>query len=184
MARICHHEAGHTLLKYALGVKQGPLSVNTDYRRGPGGVVIASHSGLCDGWHAPGGIRRAVAPKESILIRIDESNFFACWKLFLRPAMINVAGHASEWKFCRANGLPFAANSSADRDNAEREARRTWACGGRNGDALLRLAWRETQTMLEIPAIWKAVEVVEAALFSGLLWREPPDPRPGDRSRH
>lgn len=33
--------------------------------------------------------------------------------------------------------------------------------------------------MLEIPAIWKAVEVVEAALFSGLLWREPADPRPG-----
>jgi DNA end-binding protein Ku len=35
-------------------------------------------------------------------------------------------------EFCRAKGLPFAANSSADRDNAEREARRTWACGGRH----------------------------------------------------
>jgi hypothetical protein len=91
MARICHHEAGHAVLKYALGVPQGALSVTTHYRRGPGGVVLASHSGLCDGWYAPGEIRRPVAPKESIPVRIDESNFFACWKLFLRPAMFNMA---------------------------------------------------------------------------------------------
>lgn len=122
MARICHHEAGHALLKYALGVKQGPLSVNTDYRRGPGGVVIASHSGLCDGWHAPGGIRRPVAPKESILIRIDELNFFACWKLFLRPAMINLPGTPANGNFagpmaCRSRRTqaPIATMPSARR---------------------------------------------------------------------
>jgi hypothetical protein len=34
--------------------------------------------------------------------------------------------------------------------------------------------------MLDDPTVWKAVGVVEAALFSGLLWREPADPRPGD----
>jgi hypothetical protein len=181
MARICHHESGHAVLKYALGLRQGALSVSTHYHRGPGGVVIASHSGLCDGWFAPGEIRRPVPPKESIPVRIDESNFFACWKLFLRPAMINVAGHAAERKYCRANGLPFAANSTSDRDNAEREARRTWACAGRNGEAMLRLVWRETQRMLDDPMVWKAVQVIEAALFSGILWREPADPRPGDR---
>jgi hypothetical protein len=46
---------------------------------------------------------------------------------------------------------------------------------------MLRLAWRQTQNLLEMPDIWHAVEAVEAALFSGLLWREPPDPRPDDR---
>jgi hypothetical protein len=42
------------------------------------------------------------------------------------------------------------------------------------------LAWARTQHLLEIPEVWRAVEAVEGALFSGLLWREPPDPRPGD----
>jgi hypothetical protein len=78
--------------------------------------------------------------------------------------------------------LPFAANSIIDRDACERAARQTWACAGRNGEALLRLAWARTQTLLEMPEVWKAVEFIEGKLFSGILWRELPDPRPGDRA--
>jgi hypothetical protein len=58
-----------------------------------------------------------------------------------------------------------------------------WAAAARDGDAFLRLAWGKAQKFLMIPEIWRAVCAVEAALFSGLIWAEPGDPRPGDSAQ-
>jgi hypothetical protein len=55
------------------------------------------------------------------------------------------------------------------------------ATAGRDGAAFIRLAWREACRLMDEPLIWRAVQAVEGELFSGLLHREPMDPRPGDR---
>jgi hypothetical protein len=51
---------------------------------------------------------------------------------------------------------------------------------GRGGDALVRLAWRSTCQLMDVPLVWRAVQAVKAGLFSGLLRLEAADPRPGD----
>jgi hypothetical protein len=56
-----------------------------------------------------------------------------------------------------------------------------WTTAGRDGDAFVRLAWREACRLVGHPLIWKAIGAVEAELFSGLLRLEPADPQPGDR---
>jgi hypothetical protein len=55
-----------------------------------------------------------------------------------------------------------------------------WLTAGRDGDAFVRLAWREACRLMDVPLIWKAIGAVEGELFSGLLRQEPADPRPGD----
>ena len=62
----------------------------------------------------------------------------------------------------------------------ERVSRFVWLMAGRDGAAFTRLAWREACRLMDVPLIWKAIEAVEAELFSGLLRLEPADPRPGD----
>jgi hypothetical protein len=179
VAAIANHEAGHSVLKFALGVQQGALSVTTIYHRGPYGTY-AVNTGVSEPWREPGEIICPATQKGKLPVSLNVANPFACWKPFLLSAMIATAGHAAQRKYCASQGLPIRAGSEGDREACELEARRCWACAGRNGEALLRHAWARTQHLLEIPEVWKAVEAVEAALFSGLLWKEWPNPRPGD----
>jgi hypothetical protein len=51
---------------------------------------------------------------------------------------------------------------------------------GRDGDALVRLAWRDACRLMDEPVIWRAIEAVKAGLFSGLLRLEAADHQPGD----
>jgi hypothetical protein len=180
VAAIANHEAAHTVVRYALGSRSGAVSVKTIYGRGPNGVTQAMVTGVSEPWREPGDIIWPATPKQKIPVSLAATNIFACWRPFLRSAMVTCAGHAAQRKYCASQGLPIRAGSEGDRESCERDARRTWACAGRDGQAMLRLAWARTQLMLDDPTVWKAVGVVEAALFSGLLWREPADPRPGD----
>jgi hypothetical protein len=173
---ICVHEAGHAVMRFLLGDRSGSVWVKTHYLNGPG-VVVAMNSGRSNAFFPPGEIEKPRKPKD-IAVFIDPI-VFMCWAPMLRNAMITCAGHASQMKYCRANGVPFAAGSDSDRQNCEYESRRCWMRAGRNGHAMLRHAWAQTQRLLEIPAVWRAVQEVEASLFSGLLWKEPADPRPG-----
>jgi hypothetical protein len=165
-------------LKFALGCGQGPVSVTVRYHRAANGVY-AGYSGHSAERLAPGEIARPRQTPQDIQISLDGEPFM-CWRPMLRFAMIHCGGHASERRYLQSQGLPFTARSGSDREACEIEARRTLACAGRNGEAMLRHAWAQTQRLLEIPQVWRAVQAVEAALFSGLLWREPNDPRPGD----
>jgi hypothetical protein len=180
VAAIANHEAAHTVVRYALGSRSGAVSVKTIYGRGPNGVTQAMVTGVSEPWREPGDFIWLATPKGNIPVSLGAINIFACWRPFLRSAMVTCAGHAAQRKYCASQGLPIRAGSEGDRESCERDARRTWACAGRDGQAMLRLAWARTQTLLEMPEVWKAVQAVEAALFSGLLWREPPDPGPGD----
>jgi hypothetical protein len=181
LAGTTHHEAAHSVFKYALGCKQGKTSVTVNYHRAANGAVYVGHSGLSGAWRTLGEIAPPRQKPQDIHVSLD-GEALMCWRPMMRRAMIATAGHASERRYLQSQGLPFTARSGDDREDCEIEARRCWACAGRNGEALLRLAWRETQTLLEDPAIWRAVEAVEGKLFSGILWREPSDPRPGDRA--
>jgi hypothetical protein len=179
LAGTTHHEAAHGVFKYALGCGQGPVSVTLNYRRSANGAVYVGHSGLSGARRAPGEIPPPRQKPQDIPISLD-SDIFMCWRPMMRLTMIAAAGHASERQYFKSQGLPFTARSGDDREACEIEARRCFACSGRNGNALLRLAWHKTQTMLDDPQIWRAVQAVEGALFSGILWKEPADPRPGD----
>jgi hypothetical protein len=179
LAAICVHEAGHAVVRFLLGNRSGSVWVKTHYRRGEDGVVWAGNSGRSNTWLPPGEIEKPREPKD-IPIFLDPI-VFMCWRPMLRNSMITCAGHASHMKYCRANGVPFAAGSDSDRQSCEWESRRCWMRAGRNGEGMLRLAWALTQRLLEIPQVWRAVQAVEAALFSGLLWREPPNPHRGDQ---
>jgi hypothetical protein len=180
LASTCVHEAAHIVTMYGLGGRPGSVSVSTYYRAGPDGITWAANSGRSFPWVPPGKIARTYEDCPSVPVPREVRDAIVCWRPFIRNVMVACAGHGSELKYCRANGLRFMARSRSDRSDCEYESRLCWALAGRDGSALLRLAWRETQRMLEIPEVWKAIGAVEAALFSGLLWREPPDPRAGD----
>jgi hypothetical protein len=136
-------------------------------------------TGVSEPWREPKDIIWPSTPKGKIPVSLDVTNPFSCWKPFFEKCDGRVRWPCRPAKVLRESRATYSGGSEGDREACERDARRTWACAGRDGDALLRLVWARTQLILEIPEVWRAVEAVEASLFSGLLWREPPDPHPG-----
>lgn len=180
LAASCVHEAAHIVTMFCLGGRPGSISVTTYYRAGPDGIW-AGNSGRTFPWAPPGKVALTWAECPSVPVPLQVNDAITCWRPFIRNVIVACAGHAAEMRYLRSQGLPFMSRSHTDRSDCDYEARRCWTLAGRDGSALMRLCWRETQTMLEDPQVWRAVQAVEAALFSGLLWREPSDPRPGDR---
>ena len=84
-------------------------------------------------------------------------------------------------KYRAQAGLSRVHVGDSDARPVEWYRRFVWLTAGRDGIAFARLAWREACRLVDEPLIWWAVQAVEAELFSGLLQREPTDPRPGDK---
>ena len=182
-ACTCVHEAGHTVVRYALGFHAGPTVVQTRFEK-EHDLLWATTCGVsCPQRDKPlpddiGEI--GTGDKIEIVRELGDDDPLMCWRPFFASAIITCGGHAAERKFRILSVLPVSARSAGDRYLCENYARDFWNASGCDGDAFLRMAWRMTQKFLDIPQIWRAVCAVEAALFSGYIWRESDDPRAGD----
>jgi hypothetical protein len=176
MAAVCVHEASHAVAVISMGKRLDQIEVALNFERWDDGVYAAP-GGRCK---LKGVTRDAidVRPADVPLSRSREPTNF-CWLGFIKNAIVTCAGPAGEMKYRAQDGLPRGFIGASD--SLEWYSRIVWATAGRDGAAFARLAWREACRLMDVPVIWKAVQAVEAELFSGLLRLEPADPRPGDR---
>jgi hypothetical protein len=178
MASLCVHEAGHAVAVISTGDRLESVKVELYFGRAHGGGVTASVRGNC---------RRKMVPRDtsgtspsSVVPLLWNGKFHFCWLAFLKSALVTAAGPAGEMKHRRQAGLSRGFIGDTDSQPLDRTSRFIWNTCGRDGNAFTRLAWREACRLMDEPLIWRAVQAVEAELFSGLLRLEPADPRPGD----
>jgi hypothetical protein len=105
-----------------------------------------------------------------------------CWQAYLKEMIFTCAGPVGEIKYRAQGGLPRENECFYYGDGRQLEwyKRLVWQMTGRDGDALVRLAWRDTCKLMDDPVIWRAVQAVKDGLFKGLLRLEPADHQPGD----
>jgi hypothetical protein len=120
------------------------------------------------------------APRETEAEAVPDLEPFCCWRMFLADAIVVCAGNAAVRKYAILYGLPIVAGSTDDASRGRDQAEVVRAATGRDGEAFLRMCWAKTQKILMRTDVWRAVCAVESALFSGLIWAEPGDPRAGD----
>lgn len=179
LAALCTHEAGHAVANAALNRPLKDVEVRMSFERWPAGGIVAVCGGVCriNDPEAGGMVTEAdiaVVP----LVEDMPRNF--CWRAFRRRVLVVLAGPAAEQRYRADNGLGRDNFSFADAQALEWYQRLVWSCAGRDGYAFARLMWRDACRFVDDATIWRAIEKVDAALFSGLIWQEPPDPRPGD----
>lgn len=181
MPAACVHEAGHAVMLGCTGRRIACVEVGINFIDLPDGRVAACVHGQAAPITAfPGAPDRPDRPLPLLDVRAPP---WSCWRAQLGKALFNVAGPAAETKYRSQAGLPRAPPQSwgTDCEYLDRESRFVWLKAGRDGAAFARLAWREACRLMDVPSVWEAVQTIEAELFSGLLHREPVDPRPGDK---
>jgi hypothetical protein len=178
LAALCVHEAGHAVVMVCTGERIGSIEVAMNFERAYGGAVIALVSGA---------VRRAgvTVPFEAtpagVPVRRSHDAPIYCWRAFLKSALVTCAGPGCDMKYRAQAGLSRGGIGDTDARPLEWFRRVLWTTAGRDGNAFVRLAWREACRLMDVPLIWKAIGAVEGELFRGLLRLEPADPRPGDR---
>jgi Peptidase M50B-like len=186
MAALAVHEASHAVMMVCTGGRVESIEVALNFERGYGGVVVALVSGVArkggETGHSksPAGVPLPKSPAGEPTRRPPDRLIF-CWRAFLKPALVTAAGPIGAMKYLAQGGLSRSHVGESDARYLEWCRRVLWTTAGRPGDAFVRLVWREACRLMDEPLIWKAVQAVEAELFSGLLWLGPADPRPGDR---
>jgi hypothetical protein len=178
LAAIATHEASHAVMMVCVGQRIVGVELAMNFERALGGGVRASVSG--NARRAGGTINFEASPVGIPVPRSRDAPIYCC-RAFLKSALVTCAGPAGEMKFRAQEGLPRGFIGDTDARPLEWHRRVLWTTAGRPGDAFIRLAWRATCRLMDVPLIWRAVQAVEAELFSGLLRLEPADPRPGDK---
>jgi hypothetical protein len=178
LAAVGAHEASHAAAIVSMGKPLEQIEFGLTFERDIDGKTLALPRGRCK---LKGVTRDAIdiCPSGVPLLRSHEPKY--CWRGFVKNAVITCAGPAGEMKFCSQEGLSRAYVGYTDARPLEWTTRLLWVTAGRDGAAFTRLVWREACRLIDEPLFWRAVQAVEAELFSGLLRLEPADPRPGDR---
>jgi hypothetical protein len=157
---VAHHEAGHAVLDYALGLDIERVSVGT--------TTYADRSRVFYG---------ASQTKKSSVARIGRrfkaDGFHSD---LLSYGIVAVAGPAAERKYRLRHKLPQTCfGAAADEKNICFVVKQLTK-SGRNGSAFPRLVWRRAQLSLEHPMVWSAV----SALAEHLWWTWPDDEDVGE----
>lgn len=182
---ICHHEAAHTVARFACGFSCGPTLVRQTFARREG-LLYASATGVSYPARAeplPELVKiPEITDKSEIIRGLDDADDAPVlgWQDLVPPTMISMAGNAAARKYCISKDLPVLRRSMGDLIHAENLARDVWNACSRDGDAFLKFAWRATQKILDIPEVWRAVCLVADELFRGLVVNSKPVPLHGD----
>jgi hypothetical protein len=146
---VAHHEAGHAVVGYALGIGTHCIQMRTQYS--PVESTCAPHGCWIPSKRHKAEFRRNVNRWEA------DPNAFS--HQFVLHGIATAAGAAAEYKYCRAEGLAHRALFGTDGDHKYIEStdKELFRRAGRNGYSFQRLVWQKTRKVLEHPNIWKAV---------------------------
>jgi hypothetical protein len=182
LSSVCVHEAAHRVISYVLdGATGGGTFVNVTYKPIKYGGLLVSPAGRAEQVirHNPVGFAFDENWLEVSHVLCPDADL----QSLLNWAIIICAGHAGQLKHARSVGFPLHhAPSDGDRFKLEIVARAAEFYFGRSYQAFKRLAWARACKMLDDPKVWKAVKAVDGALFSGIIWLEPENPKPFDRT--
>jgi hypothetical protein len=177
---LCVHEAGHAVANAALSRPLKDVEVRITFERWPDGRAIALCGGVCRIIDPLAGGMITEADIAALPFVEDDGRKDFCWRAFRRRVLVLLAGPAAELRYREHTGLPRDNFSHGDARALEWYQRILWVCAGRDGHAFARLIWRDACRFVEDATVWRAIEKIDGALFRGLIWQEPVDPRPGD----
>jgi hypothetical protein len=175
------HEAAHAVIAYACGWRTGKIRLVQEFHAGASGRIVAScwgqrHPRLDEGEAEP-----EIRDPAKVLFPAQHAPD-RCWGSFLKSAVIVCAGPSAERKYRLQRGLHLGTHAAGDVKSCEYIARYVWLNAGRDGQGLIRLAWRCAQEFLERPPVWRAIEMVANEVLSEFYKQEPGGyPLPGDR---
>jgi hypothetical protein len=180
MAAVCAHEASHAVAVVSMGGRIEQIEVGLRFQWYYDGKTLVKPHGMV----TPEGADKGDGQGDTLVtpssVPLDPVMPFCCFNPYLKDAIVSCAGPAGELKYRAQGWLPRETVCVSDIWALERYKRLTWLMTGRDGDALVRLAWRKTLHLMDVPVIWRAVQAVKAELFSGLLRLEPADHQAGD----
>jgi hypothetical protein len=182
IAAMCTHEAGHAVALFAMRRPLKSVEVRLSFWPWKSGGLVAAECGGATAIDDPNTMplpHVAEFPELPSLVEDDNARQL-CWRPFWNRAFSTLAGPAAEQKYRALNGLGGDGFARSDAKVMEWYNRELWNLTGRDGHAFARLIWRGACRFVDDPKVWRAIEKIDAALFSGLIWQEPPDPRPGD----
>lgn len=165
-----HHEAGHAVIGYALGFGCARLEMRETHLMPEAGDAFdpdKSGSIGSGGWFKT----RAETKKiNAALLRSTSERKVD--PILLREAIAICAGPAAERRFCFDEGMTLRGldGSGGDHRDVDEVIAKTLERSGRRRDAVLRLAWRRAQSMVNEQAIWTAIQ----ELAYELLEMDPP----------
>jgi hypothetical protein len=146
---LAFHEAGHAVCGYALGF-------------GCSRIVMSEN---CDeaGAHASCAYFSARRAQRRVYSALRAGRYST---LLARHAVVCAAGPAAERRFYMERDLPIRTLSGAIDDHREIDAvcQRIASVDERRPLAFRRMIWREAQTIVMEPVIWRAVQVLAAHL--------------------
>jgi hypothetical protein len=176
MAALCVHEASHAVAVISMGGRLDSIEVGLTFHWYYDGKTLVKSRGMV----TPEGAEQDDTLVTPSSVPLDPVMPFCCFNPYLKDAIVSCAGPAGELRYRAQGGLPRETVCVSDIWALERYKRLVWLMTGRDGDALVRLAWRDACRLMDEPIIWRAVQAVERELFSGLLRLEPAGHQPGD----
>ena len=152
-SRAAYHEAGHAVLKYALGLGLTRIFLRTTIAEDENGDLGIVYHG------------KTTSPK------LDIETQRRLHPDVLAAGVSTAAGPAAELKWCVLRGHPVRTQYGSDGDHAliDHLGAQIEKIFGRNRLAFRRLVWRRAQLALEAPVIWNAVEQL-AEYLSDTCW--------------
>jgi hypothetical protein len=184
VAALCAHEAAHAVAVISMGGRLESIEVGLAFHWYYGGKTLVKPRGLCIPMGATRDSDGALLDSDNARpsVPLDPVMPFCCFHPYLKDMIVTCAGPVGEIKYRVQGGLPRENDYFYYGDGRQLELykRLVWLMTGRDGGALVRLAWRDACRLMDEPVIWRAVQAVERELFSGLLRLEAADHQPGD----
>jgi hypothetical protein len=152
-SRAAYHEAGHAVLKYALGVGLTRIFLRTTIAEDENGDLGIVYHGM------------VTSPK------LDVETQRRLHPDVLAAGVSTAAGPAAERMWCMLRGHPVRTRYGSEGDHAliDRLAAPLEKIFGRSRPAFRRLVWRRAQLALAAPVIWNGVEQL-AEYLSDTCW--------------
>ena len=151
-SRAAYHEAGHAVLRYALGLGLTRIFSRTTIAEDENGDLGIVYHGMVTSPKLEIETQRRLHPD------------------VLAVGVSTAAGPAAELKWCVLRGHPVRTLNGSDDDHAYIDRFGSLIEKlGRNRVAFRRLVWRRAQLALEAPVIWNAIEQL-AEFLSDTCW--------------
>lgn len=159
-AALAHHEAGHAVARFLLGLE--PRDVVITVRRAGGEIGFSGYVGE----HCSGYIPRlADVPIKETRAPDQHSNF--CWRVMFPSAVVAAAGPAAQFRFCGDT-----IGDESDQREIDNLARETLQFSARNPHAFKRAVRIAARRAVGAVTAWAATEALAEELVRRLRLAE------------